>query len=159
MRTRSESRRSRGRLLGLALAAALVVGALVSVPPTGARTLGTLTVTVSGSGTVTGMGISCPPDCAESNLSHVTLTASPGPLQVFKEVLLQLRRGKKSLASKHVNRLRPGVRLVRLLVPKRTPKGNARLRVLLEDRAGNGRILTRAVKLPKPKRVEVSRRR
>ena len=75
------------------------------------------------------------------------------------EVLLQLRRGRKSLASKHVDRLRPGLRTLRLLVPPRAPKGKARLRILLEDRAGNGRILTRAVKLPKPRRVEVSRPR
>lgn len=75
------------------------------------------------------------------------------------EVLLQLRRGRNSLASKHVDRLRPGLRTLRLLVPPRAPKGKARLRILLEDRAGNGRILTRAVKLPKPRRVEVSRPR
>ena len=84
MRTRSESTRSRSRPLGSALAAALLVGALVSVPTTSARTLGTITVTVSGSGTVAGPGISCPGDCTGDFFGPAVLGATPDALAVFK---------------------------------------------------------------------------
>jgi hypothetical protein len=60
---------------------------------------------------------------------------------------LTLRRGKKTLLTKQLTRIRPGNRLLTLVIPKRVGKGKATLVFKLTDPAGNTLSGRRAVKI------------
>lgn len=73
------------------------------------------------------------------------------PLRADERVSVEARlvRGGRVLARRRIDGLPAGSRTVRVVVPRRTAKGGARLKVLVTDAAGNRRAVNRMVRVPR----------
>jgi hypothetical protein len=65
------------------------------------------------------------------------------------ELRARIVRAGKRLAHRRVERLAAGRRTVAVQVPSRVRGGAARVVLVLEDRAGNTRIIRRTVRVPR----------
>jgi hypothetical protein len=69
-------------------------------------------------------------------------------LDELVDVVLEPWRKGKKLASKEIENVKPGERLLRLVIGKGISQGRATLEIPLEDEAGNDLAFSRRVKVP-----------
>ena len=61
---------------------------------------------------------------------------------------LRILRGSKTITRKSVKALRPGTRVIKVALPRRTRGGAARLKLVLTDAANNKKTIRKALKVP-----------